>query len=62
MEEKKKEKLKKWSIWGGLVLLILFVIITSVILYAKKSELARIKDENDKIFQEIVISENDVLG
>lgn len=55
MEEKKKEKLKKWLIWGGLGLLILFVIITSSVVYAKQKEYDRLKDENDRIEQEIVM-------
>lgn len=55
MEEKKRTKLKKWLIYGGLSLLILFVIITSSIVYAKKAELNRLKKENDRITEEIVM-------
>lgn len=55
MEEKKRAKLKKWLIYGGLSLLILFVIITSSIVYAKKAELNRLKKENDRITEEIVM-------
>ena len=55
MDEKKKNKLKKWLIYGGLALLVLFVVITSAILYSKKAELDRLKKENDRITEEIVM-------
>lgn len=53
--EEKKAKLKKWLIYGGLSLLILFVIITSSVIYAKKAELNRLKKENERINEEIVV-------
>ena len=54
MEEKKKNKIKKWLIWGGFVLLIVFVVVTSTVLHAKKSELDRIKNENDRITEQTI--------
>lgn len=54
MEEKKKNKIKKWLIWGGFVLLIVFVVVTSTVLHAKKAELDRIKNENDRITEQTI--------
>ena len=54
MEEKKKNKIKKWLIWGGFVLLIVFVVVTSTVLHAKKVELDRIKNENDRITEQTI--------
>lgn len=53
MEESKKSKLKKWGIIGGFVLLVLFVIITSIILHAKQVELDKLKKENERITEEV---------
>lgn len=55
MEEKNRTKLKKWLVYGGLSLLILFVIITSSIVYAKRNELDKLKKENERINEEIVV-------
>ena len=54
IEENKKDKksrLMNFLLWGGLGLLIVFVIATSIILHTKKSEAARLKRENDAIKQ-----------
>ena len=40
----------KWFfIWAGLIALILFVIITSIVLNSKNKELKRLKDDYDVI-------------
>lgn len=45
VEKQKKDKMKRLFIWAGLIVLILFVITTSIVLNSKNKELKKIKDD-----------------
>ena len=56
VEKQKKDKMKRLFIWAGLIVLILFVITTSIVLNSKNKELKKIKDDYEivKPSEEIV--------
>ena len=43
----KKDKWINYLIWGGLGVLILVVVITSIVLHSKKGQLEDLKDKNE---------------
>ena len=49
MEENKKKKLINIALWVGLVVLILFVLITSIIVHSRKTKLDDLNDKNDLV-------------
>ena len=57
MEENKKKKLINIALWVGLVVLILFVLITSIIVHSRKTKLDDLNDKND-----LVKTEQSIVG
>lgn len=56
-----QEKRKKWGKWAciiGLVVLIAFVIITSIVIYHQKQRLNDLQDANDQISDSLDDPEN----
>lgn len=51
MQEEKKKKTIKWLIIGGLIVLILFVVITSCIIHSQRQRLNDLEDKNEQITQ-----------
>lgn len=51
MQEEKKKKTIKWLIIGGLIVLILFVVITSCIIHRQRQRLNDLEDKNEQITQ-----------
>ena len=51
MQEEKKKKTIKWLIIGGLIVLILFVVITSCIIHRHRQRLNDLEDKNEQITQ-----------
>ena len=47
MEKEKKDKLKNVLLWGGLGVLIVFVVITAIVLHSKNLEYQELKKKND---------------
>lgn len=57
MDEKKKHFLKNILLYGGLILLVLFTVITSIVLNYKGKQLEDLKDKNQQV--EDVIGPNE---
>lgn len=49
MQEEKKKKIIKWSCIIGLIVLIAFVVITSIVINDQKQELDDLKDKNEQV-------------
>lgn len=49
MQEEKKKKIIKWSCIIGLIVLIAFVVITSIIINDQKQKLDDLKDKNEQV-------------
>ena len=60
MDEKKKNLIKNILIYGGLALLIAFVIITSIVINYKNKELDDLKNKNQHM--EEVLSKKNILN
>lgn len=52
-KEDKKKKIIKWSVIAGLILLIVFVIVTTIVINYQKQKIDEINDKNDQIEQEL---------
>ena len=53
--ENKKKKILNILLWGGLGVLMLFVVITSMIVYSKQKEYNDIKHQNELIPNEEIV-------
>ncbi len=49
MQEEKKKKIIKWSCIIGLIVLIAFVVITSIVINNQKQKLDDLKDKNEQV-------------
>ncbi len=49
MQEEKKKKIIKWSCIIGLIVLIAFVVITSIVINDQKQKLDDLKDKNEQV-------------
>lgn len=49
MHEEKKKKIIKWSCIIGLIVLIAFVVITSIVINDQKQKLDDLKDKNEQV-------------
>ena len=49
MQEEKKKKIIKWSCIIGLIVLIAFVVITSIVINDQKQKLEELKDKNEQV-------------
>lgn len=49
MQEEKKKKIIKWSCIIGLIVLITFVVITSIVINDQKQKLDDLKDKNEQV-------------
>ena len=49
MQEEKKKKIIKWSCIIGLIVLIAFVVITSIVINEQKQKLDDLKDKNEQV-------------
>lgn len=49
MQEEKKKKIIKWSCIIGLIVLIAFVVITSIVINYQKQKLDDLKDKNEQV-------------
>ena len=49
MQEEKKKKIIKWSCIIGLIVLITFVVITSIVINNQKQKLDDLKDKNEQV-------------
>lgn len=47
MEKERKSKLKNILLWGGLGVLIVFVVITAIVLHSKNLEYQELKEKNE---------------
>ncbi len=52
-KEDKKKKIIKWSVIAGLILLIVFVIVTTIVINYQKQKIDEVNDKNDQIEQEL---------
>ena len=57
MDEKKKKLLKNILLYGGLVFIVLFTVITSIVVNYKRKQLKDLKDKNDHV-EEVLGEEN----
>ena len=57
MDEKKKKLLKNILLYGGLVFIVLFTVITSIVVNYKRKQLKELKDKNDHV-EEVLGEEN----
>ena len=60
----KKDKWINYLIWGGLGVLILVVVITSIVLHSKKGQLEDLKDKNEIVSPEetVKFEENKIFS
>ena len=49
MQKEKKKKIIKWSCIIGLIVLIAFVVITSIVINEQKQKLDDLKDKNEQV-------------
>lgn len=52
-KEDKKKRIIKWSVIAGLILLIVFVIVTTIVINYQKQKIDEVNDKNDQIEQEL---------
>lgn len=57
VDEKKKKLLKNILLYGGLVFIVLFTVITSIVVNYKRKQLKELKDKNDHV-EEVLGEEN----
>ena len=60
----KKDKWINYLIWGGLGVLILVVVITSIVLHSKKGQLEDLKDKNEIVSpgEKVKFEENKIFS
>ena len=57
MDEKKKKLLKNILLYGGLILVIAFTVITSIVVNYKRKQLDELKDKNQQM-EDVIGDEN----